>query len=1094
VNTPELDAAALRRLARGLVFDGDAAHDVVQEAWLAALRRDPHAAAAQGWLAGAVKRIALGRRRDEARRRAREAMAARSETQRTAEDVPERLEVLRALLAAVERLDEPYRAAVVMRYLDDLPPREIAHRTGVPVDTARTHVRRGLERLRADLDGPRGPGREALLGALVPLMGPEGGSLAAATGLTWMGGIAMNKLVAGTLLLVAAAAAWWGLRDPSAPLAPPAVVHLDAAGPGALEAREPAAPEVSAPVAPAQESERTAIAAAPTYEVSGVILLGVDAPLPGGRVRLQVLAGAGLAGEVLLDQRLQADEAGEFLTRVELSDEPRTIALQEDEPEHYGHRTWITAVAGDEPWGPWMVPAFPLDVVVDGRVVDEQGEGIGGARVVQRVYEADREVATDEAGRFRMRLSSRNDSTRLVVAAEGYAEAVANIALRGPGGLTLAPITLEPEARLSGRVLDAQGRPVEAAQVRNRRLWLAEWTVTDADGRFEVGALAPDGPTAWLEVRHPDFAWLERDAKLDDEPLELMLERGYAVGGRVRDSAGAVVAGAWVRLGSSRSPGNEPPVITDAQGRFVLDQRTTGFAHVWVWADGFASRRAMASPPSNGADTVEVEVTLEPERVLRGRVLLPDGEPKPWALVYVEDRGDPRQGTRFDSLQSWSDAQGRFALRGIPGGPVRAGATVSGYRRVEVDLPEVTSEELELRLAPATGLAGRVVDAATGAPVTEFTLRVRHAPGPDGRMSSSGGISTTWTDHGVAFSDEQGRWSVSGLELPPEAFLAVEVEAPDYAAGRLASVPVALDPAPESCVVELSRGTLVVGRIVDAEQRPIAGARVIPATDERDVARAVERPEPRAHVFTDAGGRFELPALPTGTARLLVLAEGHPPIVDGPFEVLGDATVRRDIELTVGARVHGRLLDAQSRPLVGENISLYALEGVARTREHEAVTDERGAFELAAVAPGTYHLRWRREHGGRTLYDRVRLVEVTGDEDVELDLVPAGTASVHGRVLFTGDVPKVAIVTILPAPDPATRPDPRGFAYARTALGAFVLDGEFYVDGLPAGQQTFLVSYDAADGSSQMGSTRLVLAEGEHAEVEVVLRSLDRSR
>lgn len=903
----------------------------------------------------------------------------------------------------------------------------------------------------------------------------------------------MNKLVAGTLLLVAAAAAWWGLRDPIAPPAPLAAVQVNAAGPGALEAHEPAAPEVSAPVGPAQESERTAIAAAPTYQVSGVILLGVDAPLPGGRVRLQVLAGAGLTGEVLFDQRLQADAAGEFLTRVELSDEPRTIALQEDEPEHYGHRTWITAVAGDEPWGPWMVPAFPLDVVVDGRVVDARGEGIAGARVVQRVYEADREVATDEAGRFRMRLSSRNDSTRLVVAAEGYAEAVANVAQRGPGELTLAPIALEPETRLHGRVLDTQGRPVEAAQVRNRRLRLAEWTATDADGRFELGALAPGGPTAWLEVRHPDFAWLERDAEPVDEPLELTLERGYAVGGRVRDPDGAVVAGAWVRLGSSHSPGNEPPVTTDAQGRFVLGQRTSGFAHVWVWADGFASRRAMASPPSNGADTVEVEVTLEPERVLRGRVLLPGGEPKLWALVYVEDRGDPRQGTRFDSLQSWSDAQGRFALRGIPGGPVRAGATVSGFRRVEVDLPEVTSEELELRLAPATGLAGRVVDAATGAPVTEFTVRVRHATGPDGRMSS-GGISTTWTDQGVAFADANGLWSLEDLDMPPEAWVSVEVEAAGYAPGRIDRLPVTTAPDPEACVVSLSHATLVVGRIVDAEARPVASARVLPATDETDALRAIERPERRAHVFTDAGGRFELDTLPTGSARLIVLADGYPPTVDGPFEVHGDATVRRDIELTVGARVHGRLLDAQGRPLVGEDISLYALEGVARTREHEAVTDERGAFELAAVAPGTYHLRWHREHGGRALYDRVRLVEVTGDEDLELDLAPAGTASVHGRVVFAGDVPEVAVLTILPAPDPSTRPDPRGFAYARSALGAFVLDGKFHVDGLPAGQQTFLVSYDAADGSSQMGSTRIELAEGEHAEVEIVLRSLDRSR
>jgi DNA-directed RNA polymerase specialized sigma24 family protein len=35
------------------------------------------------------------------------------------------------VLAAVDRLPQPYRDAVVLRYLDDLPPREIARRLDV---------------------------------------------------------------------------------------------------------------------------------------------------------------------------------------------------------------------------------------------------------------------------------------------------------------------------------------------------------------------------------------------------------------------------------------------------------------------------------------------------------------------------------------------------------------------------------------------------------------------------------------------------------------------------------------------------------------------------------------------------------------------------------------------------------------------------------------------------------------------------------------------------------------------------------------------------------------------------------------------------
>lgn len=69
----------LRRLARGLVFDRHGAEDVVQEAWLAALRTQPPATNLGAWLAGAVRNLAGNRRREEARRSLREHIAARPE-------------------------------------------------------------------------------------------------------------------------------------------------------------------------------------------------------------------------------------------------------------------------------------------------------------------------------------------------------------------------------------------------------------------------------------------------------------------------------------------------------------------------------------------------------------------------------------------------------------------------------------------------------------------------------------------------------------------------------------------------------------------------------------------------------------------------------------------------------------------------------------------------------------------------------------------------------------------------------------------------------------------------------------------------------
>ena len=56
---------------------------------------------------------------------------------------------------AVTRLDEPYREVVALRFFGDLSLAEIAAQTGRPLGTVKTHLHRGLLRLRANLEGGR---------------------------------------------------------------------------------------------------------------------------------------------------------------------------------------------------------------------------------------------------------------------------------------------------------------------------------------------------------------------------------------------------------------------------------------------------------------------------------------------------------------------------------------------------------------------------------------------------------------------------------------------------------------------------------------------------------------------------------------------------------------------------------------------------------------------------------------------------------------------------------------------------------------------------------------------------------------------------
>lgn len=64
-----------------------------------------------------------------------------------------RTERAAGIRAAVAKLDEPYREVVLLRYFAELSLDEIATQTGRPLGTVKTHLHRGLLRLRGAVDG-----------------------------------------------------------------------------------------------------------------------------------------------------------------------------------------------------------------------------------------------------------------------------------------------------------------------------------------------------------------------------------------------------------------------------------------------------------------------------------------------------------------------------------------------------------------------------------------------------------------------------------------------------------------------------------------------------------------------------------------------------------------------------------------------------------------------------------------------------------------------------------------------------------------------------------------------------------------------------
>lgn len=182
----------VRALARRLLADDHAAEDVAQEACLAAFEAPPRSeAATRAWLARVVRNLSFNRLRERERRTRRERDVARPEAYEDAIDA--RIDTQKRVLVAVSALREPMKAAVWMRWFEGLPPREIARRTNVSVDTVKSRLQRGLAELERALDREFGD-RKGWQCALAPFAGRRA-LIVTATPWLLAGGLALSILV-----------------------------------------------------------------------------------------------------------------------------------------------------------------------------------------------------------------------------------------------------------------------------------------------------------------------------------------------------------------------------------------------------------------------------------------------------------------------------------------------------------------------------------------------------------------------------------------------------------------------------------------------------------------------------------------------------------------------------------------------------------------------------------------------------------------------------------------------------------------------------------------------------------------------------------
>nr|WP_050671701.1 ECF RNA polymerase sigma factor SigK [Luteipulveratus halotolerans] len=132
--------------------------EVFLEIWRTATKFDPSRGSALGWLLTIAHRRAVDRVRASSAARARDATYERQATptsyDSTAETVTARLDAER-VRGAMALLTDMQREAVELAYFGGRTHTEVAETLGIPLGTAKSRIRDGLNRLRDHIGGDR---------------------------------------------------------------------------------------------------------------------------------------------------------------------------------------------------------------------------------------------------------------------------------------------------------------------------------------------------------------------------------------------------------------------------------------------------------------------------------------------------------------------------------------------------------------------------------------------------------------------------------------------------------------------------------------------------------------------------------------------------------------------------------------------------------------------------------------------------------------------------------------------------------------------------------------------------------------------------
>ncbi|MBV9122755.1 MAG: carboxypeptidase regulatory-like domain-containing protein, partial [Planctomycetes bacterium] len=432
----------------------------------------------------------------------------------------------------------------------------------------------------------------------------------------------------------------------------------------------------------------------------------------------------------------------------------------------------------------------PVAVTGRGRVVDQDGKPVAGARVRVGLWLGAREYetpwgpepATDADGKYELRHLRAGDHFRVEAARDGLTRGVSPRLTAEEGAVVSIPDLRLSSAKhtLIGTITDPSGQPVADARVYTTTP-VAKETQSNAAGKFVLYDLPADGNRVWVDA--PGFIVREFGSLQEGADLRIRLDRlnpdpaDFRLQVRLKPRDGGQVKQSEVWVVEKGPPAQLLFYSWPQDGRYDTgDVRTFGpragkTMVLAAEAEGYARPKPVEFSAGKRMQALEIELTPAAPVTIHGRVVDGNGKPVAGAGVglsaqlYREALDEPWRFFGGNDQLPRTDAEGRFTLSGIAVGTRFAVHTgMSGTNRVvsewrTAEKPgEVTLPDLVLRPGTRT-LAGVVVDAegrtVAGAKVVQ--------------RDRLGRVETV--------TDAQGKFQLEGL---PEEKLYLRVEADDF--------------------------------------------------------------------------------------------------------------------------------------------------------------------------------------------------------------------------------------------------------------------------------------------------------------------------